>query len=481
MFAFDLFCFACFGLLLCSMAQPNQQAEIEPEGRESQSAPAVRLMSEQELATSVVDMQRQLAALTTLISELASRSNSAAPREGDSAVRIRVQQAVSQDDTPLHSGGDASSAARRHTSGRDGSSRSSGLVPTSVKLRDIPKLGKEKDQLPYWRWKTVTMAAIRAAQAAPVIETALTAAASPEYCEWFMHADAVVYAALLSAVMHVPVLSDSVLRLEGTEGSARLAWEVVKAYYVRLADSNIMFLTGKLQALRPREKESMESFLCRCVNLQREYEQYGLVLDDTALNIQVFSVLSHQWKQSCGLSRVSASAVAWSHVAEVLQAEDNSRRQSDTTAHDALFPLGWTKREKGIALHVGEHSTFAGSPGVPRSSAPFPIPIASPAGGWKQGGQKGKGDQHKIPKVRIVVCYFCKKAGHVCSACRDPSKPAGWQPTAEDKAEADRIILQRVQQGQRDRAALAAHGGEAGGSYSQPGTPSQGRVSDPSC
>ena len=330
------------------------------------------------------------------------------------------------------------------------SSRGGGYAvspPSLVKLVTLPKIGKEKDkgELPFHKWKVESRAYIKAARAGRVIELDPPGVnESPEWHDWFDHANSVVFAAILATVRGINVLSDVVMRLEGSVGSAKKAWQAVEAHYVRLADTNLTYLTGKVKYLAPKEGETMESFLNRCQSLREEFEAYGLQLQDDQLITQVFMSLSYQWKQSCGLNRIPASQLSWDYVAEMLQQEDNSRRQSNTNAEDALLPLGWTKKGKGGA-RVAE--VLEEKP-LPKSA---PAANAAQGGGWKGKGEATPKGPRNGPKI---VCYCCFESGHGCGAC--PKKPEGWTLTPEAKAKADEIMRKRLEQSQNGRAAANA-------------------------
>lgn len=349
-------------------------------------------------------------------------------------------------------------------------------LPTIQRLKDLPKIGKDRDELPYFKWKVDARAYIDAAQLGAVLDKdPPNASSSPEWRAWFSHADAVVYAAILAAVGRVSILSDVIRRLQGQQGAAGKAWDAVHDHYVRLADTNQTYLMGKVRTLAPKEGENMEAFLNRCQALRDEFEAYNLQLDDNLLVTQVFSSLSHQWKQSCGLNQLSTAQISWQMASQLLQAEDNSRRQSNTEAEDALLPLGWTRRSKGGARQAE---------GRPKSSSD-PSSHAHAAGGRKgdSGSSGGGGARDRTKDDRrgdkgssLIVCYCCFKTGHGCGAC--PTKEEGWRLTPEAKAKADQIRRERMEQSSRDRAAANQAKGkkeEAGSSSA-----SEGRTTHPS-
>jgi hypothetical protein len=346
-------------------------------------------------------------------------------------------------------------------------------LPSVQKLRDLPNIGKEKDELPYHKWKVDALAYIEAARAGKVLTTPPPGTGeSFAYQEWFAQANAIVYASLLAAVRSVQVLGDAVRRLQGKPDSALKAWKAIEAHYVRMADTNLTYLMGKVRSLVPTDGESMESFLNRCQALRDEFDAYGLELEDHLLITQVFQGLSHQWKQSCGLNRVSVATLQWAVVAEMLQQEDNSRRQSNTKATDALLPLGWTRKHPGGAFHAKgeeEHNNPLSFPAAPRACACAGTPRDS-----------GKGKRVKkehnggavLPARKNFVCYHCLKSGHTWTHCR--TRPAEWKPTAEDKQKADRIRDEREANGGKERP----NGRNSPGATHLPCRETEGRVGE---
>jgi hypothetical protein len=331
---------------------------------------------------------------------------------------------------------------------------------SDIKLGELPKLGKDKGELPYHKWHIDAMAVIAAARAKRVLDDPPPdPSVDADYFAWFEHADSAVFAALLSAVRSIPVLSDHVRRHAGSIGCARNAWLAIRDHYVRLADSNLSFLTGKLKALRPNEKESMESFLNRCELLRSEYAQFGLDLDDAQLLTQVFSVLSRMWKHSIGHARTPISGLTWGEVKFLLQEEDNGRRQADASAPDSLLPLGWSRRPPNSRPQ--DNSTR------PSASAAGGKPYSSPDG-----------------KPRVTVCWFCFKFGHMWPDCRN--KPEGWQPSEEARKKAldmknarEKELRSRASRGQSRASTSSPEGtsapptqGASSSSSTQAGEPS---------
>lgn len=353
-------------------------------------------------------------------------------------------------------------------------SRFSPLPPINprveVKLKELPKLGREKGQLPYDKWRVNAMAKLKASRSWVVIERPCPVVPVADR-EWYMDANNVVYYAILEAVSEVRLLSDKVRRRASRENSAREAWEDIAAFFKRKSDNNLQMLRAKLEVLSPGEKESMESFLSRCEDLREEYSAYGETLSDRDLSVQVWRGLSIQWKHSCRLHGPAAINTPWEDVAAALQDEDNNRRASNTKASDALLPLGWTRG----------------------GGTPKPQARGAQGEGESSGGaaavhpKKEEGRQHKPRNYNgtsdrlPLVCYYCTRTGHMWGKCDDPSKPASWKPSAEDRAKADRLRKERGRQGgyKKSNRARGNHNNEKGES-SQGGERTEGRVSDPS-
>jgi hypothetical protein len=337
-----------------------------------------------------------------------------------------------------------------------------------VKVEALPRLGsKEKEGLSYHNWKVDARATIAAAHGAEwVLDIEPPLAEEFEAVRaWYEPVDKMVYAVLLKSVSDVPILSDIVRRLQGEWGSGHKAWWAIHSHYVRVAETNRTFLAAKVTALKPKERESMEAFLNRCEALREEHKQYGIELPDNMLITQVFRHLSQNWRVHTGLNGVSFSSLPWGTVKDKLQGEDNIRRQSNTTAEDATMPLGWTKGYGGAKAAGGSESSDASNPSTGGANKaggdpPFKRPDNAKKGGAKPPGtRKGMGPN--------LVCYHCKKSGHVWTECR--TKPEGWEPSDEDKAEADKLRAARLEQSAKAKA--------ANGTGSKGETPTQGSAS----
>ena len=127
--------------------------------------------------------------------------------------------------------------------------------------------------------------------------------------------------------------------------------------------------------------------------------------------------------------------------------------------------MGWTKGYGGGKLA-----------GAGESDAPCPTPNAGAAnnvGGYNKGkktpGFKQGGDQDPKKKKGfgpILVCYHCKKSGHVWTECR--TKPEGWEPKDEDKAAADKMRADRIAQSNAAKAKTVSGEGSASAARSNP-------------
>ena len=129
-------------------------------------------------------------------------------------------------------------------------------------------------------------ATIDAAQAGIVLLGPCPENALPEQQAWFRKANKVVFKAIFTAVSKHPVLVSKVQDLIGGPSSAYESWKVIKAYFIRQADTNRPYLQTKLRALQPNPGESMESFLSRCNDLRKEWEAYGIEMPDESLITQ---------------------------------------------------------------------------------------------------------------------------------------------------------------------------------------------------
>lgn len=348
-----------------------------------------------------------------------------------------------------------------------------------IKLRELPRLGKGKDEMPYGRWKYYVLAALDAARLTPVLRTDFPEGEPPAVQEYYRAGNAVLFAALLTAVKDISVLGDIILRLYGDASSARKAWNTIKGHFVRPSDNNETYLLKKLQELKPGDTESMESLLNRCARLRNEFAEYGLVLQDKLLITQVLGSLSIQWKDRAGLKEKDLSSLSWGEVALALQAEDNARRQSNTKSPEALLPLGWTRRTAGEARPAAGGGESPGkSPSFSNPSTASAAPASGPPRGpWNSSqGAKKEGETH----VRVpVVCWHCQKNGHTWTECTE--KPSNWRPSQKDRDKGNQARLEMVrrrEQSQKDKAAHASKASGTSASSGGAGPSVDGRSSD---
>jgi hypothetical protein len=303
-------------------------------------------------------------------------------------------------------------------------------LPKKVKVDALPKLGgKDKEGLPYPKWKVDAKAQLDAVPGvswlfalSPPSQTA-----PAEVRSWYGMVDKAVYAQLLAATREVGVVGDKVRRYAGQSACSIKVWKMLKDHYFRVADTNALLLQGELQQLAPREKESMELFLNRVQLLVEKYHDYGLQVPEKDLVTKVFSNLSITWWNAVGKSGVG-DTLDWDEVKEKLLKEDTRRRQANANSEDSHLPLGWTRRggQAKVSQGTGESSDpqnaqahFAGGKDN-KGKKPY------------EGNNKAKGEEkpgQDRPK-KAVVCFFDLKVGHSWQECR--SKPEGWQPSDED-------------------------------------------------
>ena len=327
-----------------------------------------------------------------------------------------------------------------------------------VKLRALAKLGRGKDELPYGRWKLIVLADLDAARLTPVLAQEFPVDSPEDVQGYYRAANAVLFSALVHSVSGISVLSDAVLGLFGNPSSACLAWRAIKAHFVRLSANNRLYLLSKVEALEPRDSESMESFLNRCNLLRNEFTEYGLDPEDSLMIAQVLRKLSIQWLTRAKLDGNQAE-FTWSQVAQALQKEDNDRRQSNTKHPEALLPLGWTRRSgEARAASSGGDPGGEQRNGPKGQASPLADASAAPAAAFGKGkapkGAKPQGERSiSVP----VVCWHCHKLGHLWGECN--TKPNGWKPSGDDRAKAEALreeMRRRRLQSEKDKAAHAA-------------------------
>jgi len=360
-------------------------------------------------------------------------------------------------------------------------------LPSKVKVEALPKLGRDKGETPYLHWKVDARVALVASPGiswildwTPPSEQVPTSVRS-----WYAAADRAVFAQILAATKHVSVVGDKVRRLAEEWGSSRKAWKLLKDHYIRVADTNKLMLSGELQALELRERETMEQFLNRVQNLAGKFMDHGLAIPEEQLIAKVFSLLSLPWWNALGHDGKGGKSETWEEIKEKLLDEDTRRRQANAKADDALLPLGWTK--KGAQ---GYAAFGSGEPSIPQGKA-MPVQGNQPKGRWqpKEGHARGGGE--KPTPSRTFVCFHCLKPGHGWNGCR--TKPADWKPSAED-VERGMAKKRELEQGKgankpnpsNGSAGAMAVQGKSSSPSSSPGilgkggvttsTPSEGRV-----
>ena len=347
------------------------------------------------------------------------------------------------------------------------------LIPTAVpdrvhyqsggeiRLLSLPRLGEKEGELPYTHWTVEVQAILEASEVLGILYDDRPSETAPEALHWFDRANAKVYAALLQAVRSVAVLGDKCRLVGGFPGSARLAWETIRTYYVRLSENTSFFLLKKLKDLRPSKNETMEVFLLRCDLLREEYARYGLQLEDSDLIRQVFSSLERMWLFALGGTQDSLARLDWGTIKTLLLHEDTSRRQANLSVETTMFPLGH-RTSGGQASVTSPQSSPAHSrtPSPPRwrqRKSPRGSRDTSPVVGRRpstdlgagpssvtgpEGGRRGRRRPPSEP-----VCFYCKKPGHMANNCS--SCPPGWTSTEEDRREAYQIKSARDKKGKQ--------------------------------
>jgi hypothetical protein len=353
-------------------------------------------------------------------------------------------------------------------------------LPDKVKVPDLPRVGRNKEERPYYLWEAEARALFAAAQGVDVIlERGIPPlAADPRVQRRYAHANNIVFAALMRATVSVPVLSDTVRRLQGSVASGRRAWVAIRAHFVRLADDTESLLLGELQAIAPRAGEEMERFLNRCHGLREKFGRYNVPFPEDLLVQLVCKSIGRAWLQSSGLlaRKVDLQAVGhklpWSDVCSMLQKEDNGRRcQTDFSAHDAMLPLGWTRDGRpgrargasGEAQEPGYESERGGS-----SSGPQGPPAAHAAGGSQGEGKKrppregeGRSGNRGSWDPKYLVCFYCLQSGHGIRDCPDPKKPKTFVVSQERKEKAAQL-RRELWKAEQDQAQGAAAQGQQG-------------------
>ena len=388
-----------------------------------------------------------------------------------------------------HEGGDAAGVSSSTEPGVPGSAMGMGAAPSlhvsassggipglvsgfsvkDLKIPDLPLLGKPPDALPYTKWCKSVKIKLGALGVGAVLSDSWTPS-TPQEVQWWNCVNPLVHAALYDSVQSHNTLSDNVARFFASEGAGRLAWNAIKAFHVRLAEGNRETLLLKLNALVPGERETMESFLCRCNNLREEFQQYNLTLDDSLLISHVFGQLDHTWRWMSDMANVPADTLSWHDVCDALQRQDNQRRQGQKQ-NPLILPLGWVPRDLNQKSKVG--AAHAVQRGSPRQSSSYPLGSKGRGGGAGHktipgGVTIGTPDVREhapgVPGQRrgsaVIVCFCCLEFGHGCLEC--PKRTAGWKVTPEMRAKALSLRDAHLRKGDRPPR---GDGGEPRGAF----------------
>lgn len=467
------------------------------------------------------DMEAEVARASALARDAAAlagrsaSSTSAPPEEAAAAVPVAaaipasVAPAASAPDMPPQLRGDGAVPS----AGRAVSSRPvSGIVPIArspdaplssfglpeaahawaaqktIKLPELPRIGRGQGELPYGRWQIAVYAAADAVRLSPILQQEFPSGGTSVEHEYYRYGNALLFQALLQACSAVPVLCDVVSRLYGDPSSSYRSWLAIRDHFVRVSANRESYLLSRVHELYPHDGEHMESFLNRCAALQTDFLESGLVLEDRILIAHVFTCLPAQWKSRAGLEGRPISDLSWAEVARALQAEDTSRRQSNLRSREALLPLGFAPRtggrqQDGDARPVqGDAPPRASTPGRPRPSGSGgrsggggpsssrgvrsftpqrsggsrsrSPPISRSPSGSQSSGQGQRFRSSSQPSAVLVVCWHCKRSGHLWGSC--PTRPSGWRPTDADRAEGERLRAERTAQSRADKAQAAA-------------------------
>ena len=423
---------------------------------------------------------------TAHLAQSAFAAAAAAAEAAMAAVAQAADAGPASPSIPAVTGGASSSQPPADTAAY---SRSVWDAKREVRLPPFPMLGKERGQEPYPSWKVMALASLAAAGLTWVVEE------EPPYYNiprqpLFKVADAVVYFEIVRSIATYSVLKETVLRVQGRYGCARMAWLAVKAHFVHLSHHNKPYLQKKLLQLEPGESESMDSFLNRVEKLRDEYAEYGELLDETLLITHVLGKFPIQWVSRSPLNR-PVDSVRWHEAAAALREEDNARRQSNLDHPEALLPLGWSRRRgrpgplasqaAGDARDPGSSSRQGSSARERRGS-----PARSGHGAAARGGQRSRSTSPARAARRraggsgtagslspLLVCWHCLAEGHAWQDC--PTSPQGYKPSRQDRERGfakREDLLKRRAQSQRDRANHAARVAAQGAT-----TPSEGRAS----
>ena len=320
------------------------------------------------------------------------------------------------------------------------------LASKDIKMPALPLLGKPPNALPYVKWNKAVKIKLKAVGVKAVVDSQWTPG-TPEEVQWWDHVNSLVFAALYDAVTKYETLSDNIARYCDEPNSGRLAWAAIKAYHVRLAEGNRESLLLNVNSLLPGERESMESYLCRCNNLREEFQEYNLTLDDSLLISHIFSNLDPTWRWMSGFSERPTDTLAWEIVSQALQMQDNRRRQG-TKQNPMILPLGWVSRElynkpKDAAAHSAQgvnsgaaNAAIGGNHQHPKYSKSGPSAHTS--------GTPGQ-------KPSFFVCFCCLEFGHGSDKC--PTRAPGWKVTPQIRAKAMSLRDKKMEEYGRAKAA----------------------------
>ena len=359
----------------------------------------------------------------------------------------------------------AAPASSAHTTATSGGMPAVGpgtLSIKDIKIPALPLLGRPPNALPYVKWTKAVRVKLSAIGAGAVLNQNWNPT-TPDENQWWEAVNPLIFAALYESIQNNDTLSDNLSRFCEVSGSGRLAWNAIKAFHVKLAEGNKESLQIRLNSLIPGEKESMESFLCRCNNLREEYKEYNLVLEDSLLISHLFLQIDQTWRWMSGFSDIPTSVLNWEDVSDALQKQDNQRRQGQRQ-NPLILPLGWVPRDlynksKVAAAHVsdGESSQKKSTPEGEKEGA---ANAAQGSTKWKGKGKQNSGGEKKsdaspgagYPKVgQFFICYCCLEFGHGLQEC--PNKPPGWKLTSEQRAKALALRDAKCEKYGRPRAA----------------------------
>ena len=401
----------------------------------------------------------------------ASTAFAAAAVAAEAAMAAAAQTADAGADGPSMPAGTGGASSSQPPLDSAAYSRSVWEVKREVRLPPFPMLGKERGQEPYPSWKVMALASLAASGLTWVVEEE-PPLYNRERQPLFKVADAVVYFEIVRSIASYNALKDTVLRVQGQYGCARMAWLAVKAHFVHLSHHNKPYLQKKLLQLQPGENESMDSFLNRVEKLRDEYAEYGELLDESLLITHVLGKFPIQWVSRHPLNK-PVDSIRWHEAAAALREEDNARRQSNLDHPEALLPLGWSRKRGRAGAFASQGSGDTRDPGSSSGSGSFARERRGSPRRSGPGGNRGQRSRSTSPTQAsrrrsgsggstgggppLYVCWHCLAEGHAWHDC--PTLPQGYKPSKEDKTRAlarREELLKRRAQSQRDRANHAA-------------------------